>query len=109
MKIPKPVIYEVDYTNDDLSNLKTTEQIKSKKDQKLIFNYPTVYIVNDEVDSSKYSVYVGETTDIKRRTSEHLSSDPKTREDWKALLKSERAKMFVIGHEHFNKSLTLDI
>ncbi|MGG5329788.1 DUF2075 domain-containing protein [Enterococcus sp. AZ163] len=109
MEIPKPIIYEVDYTNDDLSNLKTTEKIKSKKDQKLIFNYPTVYIVNDEVDSSKYSVYVGETTDIKRRTSEHLSNDSKTREDWKALLKSERAKMFVIGHEHFNKSLTLDI
>ena len=106
MNLPKPIIYEVDYSKEALSHLEENIQDKGKKEQKVMLSYPTVYIVNDKKSPTKYSVYIGETTDIKRRTIEHLKE---LREDWQELSKSEQAKMFVIGHEHFNKSLTLDI
>ncbi|WP_323743846.1 GIY-YIG nuclease family protein [Streptococcus sp. Marseille-Q5986] len=64
-----------------------------------------LYIVNDK-KSDGYSVYVGETTDIVRRTNQHLGE---IREDWAKFSKSNTTKMFVIGYHHFNKSLTLDI
>ena len=57
----------------------------------------------------KVSVYIGETTDIRRRTDQHLKQDSKEREDWEKLSNRDDANMFVIGHELFNKSLTLDI
>lgn len=106
MKLSKPIIYEVDYSKDSLNSLEEKIQNKGEKEQRVMLSYPTVYIVNDKKSSSKYSVYIGETADIKRRTSEHLKE---LREDWQELSDSDQAKMFVIGHEHFNKSLTLDI
>ena len=54
-------------------------------------------------------VYVGETNDIQRRTIEHLGEDPKDREDFADFKQSSNAEMYVIGHKHFNKSMTLDI
>ncbi len=106
MNLPKPIIYEVDYSKEAFNHLDEKIHIKGKKEQKVMLSYPTVYIVNDKKNSSKYSVYIGETADIKRRTIEHLKE---LRDDWRELSESEQAKMFVIGHEHFNKSLTLDI
>lgn len=106
MEVSKPIIYEVDYSKEALSHLEENIQSKGKKEQKVMLSYPTVYIVNDKKSLAKYSVYIGETTDIKRRTVEHLKE---LREDWQELSNSDQAKMFVIGHEHFNKSLTLDI
>ena len=106
MEVSKPIIYEVDYSKEALSHLEENIQDKGKKEQKVMLSYPTVYIVNDKKSPAKYSVYIGETTDIKRRTIEHLKE---LRDDWQELSNSDQAKMFVIGHEHFNKSLTLDI
>ncbi|MBM7711084.1 DUF2075 domain-containing protein [Enterococcus xiangfangensis] len=106
MKLSKPIIYEIDYSKESLNSLEEKIQNKGKKEQKVMLSYPTVYIVNDKKGSSKYSVYIGETADIKRRTIEHLKE---LREDWQELSDSDQAKMFVVGHEHFNKSLTLDI
>ncbi|MEB3364801.1 GIY-YIG nuclease family protein [Lactobacillus sp. R2/2] len=59
--------------------------------------------------NKEYSVYVGETNDIQRRTIEHLGEDPKVRVDFADFKHSNNAKMYVIGQEHFNKSMTLDI
>ena len=104
--IQSPVVIEIDYSNRTFDQLKETI---APKHSKLIFDYPTVYIVNDE-NKNKYSVYVGETTDIIRRTNQHLSDDiKKDREDWRQFEQSKTSKIFVIGHNHFNKSLTLDI
>lgn len=134
----------------------------------LISGYPTVYIVHMSEDSGHADggrhhtgssadhplggvgqtgpdadadriVYVGETNDIRRRTSEHLHADPLSREDWKAfadrLLDGGRqdgphgetdcqeadrkgilrtaiaspVRQYVIGDAIFNKSLTLDV
>lgn len=106
MEVSKPIIYEVDYSREALNHLEEKIQDKGKKEQKVMLSYPTVYIVNDMKSPTKYSVYIGETTDIKRRTIEHLRE---LRDDWQELCDSDQARMFVIGHEHFNKSLTLDI
>ena len=105
-KIQPPVVLEIDYSSRTFNQIKDSVESKHSK---LIFDYPTVYIVNDE-NKNKYSVYVGETTDIIRRTNQHLSDDiKKNREDWRQFKQSKASKMFVIGHNHFNKSLTLDI
>ncbi|AVH74702.1 DUF2075 domain-containing protein [Weissella koreensis] len=72
----------------------------------ILNDFPTVYIVFDKADQDKYFVYVGEANDVKRRTREHFNQD---RDDWDKFKNSISSKMYVIGHEHFNKSMTLDI
>ncbi|MFS9132738.1 DUF2075 domain-containing protein [Streptococcus infantis] len=111
VKIKSPIVREIEYSNNSLVDLKS--QLKSsehKNDMKLLFDYPVVYIVNDN-KNDQFSVYVGETADIIRRTSQHLTDDIKkeNRDDWRDFATSSTTKMFIIGHNHFNKSLTLDI
>ncbi|HEM3692216.1 TPA: DUF2075 domain-containing protein, partial [Streptococcus suis] len=60
-------------------------------------------------EKDDFYVYVGETTNINKRTQQHLLIDPKIREDWKALSEAKNSSMYIIGHKYFNKSLTLDI
>ncbi len=103
-RIANPVIYELKYENQMEPHYEGVQE----KHEKLIFNYPTVYIVHHP-EKEKVCVYIGETTDIRRRTDQHLKQDPKEREDWDKLSKRDDTNMFVIGHELFNKSLTLDI
>ena len=110
-KIKNPIVREIEYTSNSLVNLKNQlKHSEHKNEEKLLFDYPVVYIVNDE-KKNRFSVYVGETTDIIRRTSQHLVDDIKkeNRDDWRDFARSSTTKMFVIGHNHFNKSLTLDI
>jgi len=75
--------------------------------EKYIKNYPVIYVINEE-NNKKYSVYIGETNDIKSRTNQHLASETfKSSEGRPAKFKN--SKLFIIGHQFFNKSLTLDI
>lgn len=93
-KIQSPVVLEIDYSSRTFDQLKETI---APKHSKLIFDYPTVYIVNDET-KNKYSVYVGETTDIIRRTNQHLSDDiKKDREDWRQFEQSKHQKCLSLG------------
>ena len=111
VKIQSPIVREIDYTSNSLVKLKNQLKFnENKNDLKFLFDYPVVYIVNDE-KKNRFSVYIGETTDIIRRTSQHLIDDIKkeNRDDWRDFATSSTTKMFVIGHNHFNKSLTLDI
>lgn len=101
-----PMIKEYPYNNQGLKEL---EEGESREESKIISRYPTVYVVNDKKKKKIHSVYVGETNNIAKRTAQHLHDDPKSREDWRELLESKTAKMYVIGHQHFNKSMTLDI
>ncbi|WP_049550741.1 DUF2075 domain-containing protein [Streptococcus pseudopneumoniae] len=111
VKIQSPIVREIDYTSNSLVKLKNQLKFnENKNDLKFLFDYPVVYIVNDE-KKNRFSVYIGETTDIIRRTSQHLIDDIKkeNRDDWRDFATSSTTKVFVIGHNHFNKSLTLDI
>ncbi|WP_407567293.1 DUF2075 domain-containing protein [Limosilactobacillus fermentum] len=101
-----PMIKEYPYNNQGLKEL---EEGEFREESKIISRYPTVYVVNDKKKKKIYSVHVGETNNIAKRTAQHLHDDPKSREDWRELSESKTAKMYVIGHQHFNKSMTLDI
>lgn len=106
MKQLKPIVEKIDYS---IENLNTAIKYWDKSTNKeLLSKYPTVYIINDHT-KSHYSVYVGETTNIKRRTLEHLNKDSNQGDVWQKFSSSSSSSMYVIGHEYFNKSLTLDI
>ncbi|WP_409282221.1 DUF2075 domain-containing protein [Pediococcus pentosaceus] len=91
--ISTPTIGNVPFSEDGIKQL---EKIDNKK---LLLEYPTVYIIYSE-RNGMYQVYVGETNNIKQRTKEHFREGNRY---------AKGSNMFVIGHEHFNKSLTLDI
>lgn len=84
-----------------------------------VLSYPTVYIVyadkwNRHSNKNEYTVYVGETNDIRHRTIEHLKLDSKKRDDWQAIAEAtgknaSAFQQYVISHPMFNKSLTLDV
>ena len=101
-RIANPVIYELKYENKMEPHYEGVQETH----EKLIFNYPTVYIVHHP-EKEKFCVYIGETTDIRRRTEQHLKQGSKKRKDWEKLSRRDDANMFVIGHELFNKSLLL--
>lgn len=111
--IPSPIIYSTKYNRDIAIDL--DQQIKQEFEdpdkQNFLIDYPTVYIINEAKSrqKAKYTVYVGETNDIQRRTLQHLDADPNFREDWRQLRHTPDASMYVIGHKYFNKSLTLDV
>ncbi|WP_334331620.1 DUF2075 domain-containing protein [Companilactobacillus sp. HBUAS59544] len=108
--ISKPLVEEINYDSNSLSNFENTlVSSNNKKEDEILFRYPTIYIVNNKKHKDSFNVYVGETNDIKRRTNEHLQIDTKTDQFWQNIKDSPDSKMFLIGHEHFNKSLTLDI
>ena len=81
---------------------------EGSEDSKYLLKYPTVYIINDDKQKG-FKVYVGETADIKERTSQHLLTDAKTVPYWADFSLSLTSTMYVIGHRYFNKSLTLDV
>lgn len=105
--VKPPIIEEIEYGSGQLDKLETSLDDKNRE---LLYTYPTVYLVyHENKDDQSYDVYVGETNDIKRRTEQHIKDDPKSYEKWEQLVSQDDVNMFMIGHEHFNKSLTLDI
>lgn len=107
-RIAQPIVRCISDTRADLDSFeKSALPCDSEEVQKIIRDFPTVYIHNWK-DSSDYEVYIGESNDIFQRTRQHfdLSADPKT---WQSKLTKHDARLYIIGHEHFNKSLTLDI
>ncbi|MFT9457863.1 MAG: DUF2075 domain-containing protein [Liquorilactobacillus hordei] len=104
--VDNPIIVDIGYTNSDIRAL-TQQMGELKTESKFLFSYPTVYIINTEKKSREYAVYVGETNDIVRRTKEHINVDK--RDDWLEINSTVNSRMYIIGHKHFNKSLTLDI
>jgi len=105
-KLPQPVVRKVDFSKDGLVAIRKKSQGNQAE---LLLEFPTVYLAYDETKPATYDVYVGETNNIEQRTQQHLLDDVHRRQDWKYLADSRSSKLLVIGHEHFNKSLTLDI
>ena len=110
------MIFETAYRKDTAAHL--DEEIEKRypgkyHEQELLTEYPTVYIIDNQGKQSNYkedyTVYVGETIDIQRRTLEHLDGRSGNTPGLGRIAQCQNAHMFVIGHEHFNKSLALDI
>lgn len=110
MNLNTPVIREIKYNEHALDDFQKDLE-NDPRSQELLLEYPTDYIIYCQPSKRNdgYEVYVGETNDIGRRTLQHLNDDAKKRDDWNELAKRTDVNMFVIGHDHFNKSLTLDI
>lgn len=106
--ISKPIVYEINYTEDGFKNFSESIINFNKKNRKYLLEYPTVYIINNEINTNTYNVYVGETSNIKVRTNQHLTRNTKNKELSKQS-NVESSLMYIIGHEYFNKSLTLDV
>lgn len=104
----KPIIYQIEDNDTSLKEfqerLRTNE---SSKAQDIILNYPTVYIHNWQT-TNEYEVYIGESNNVIQRTKQHYK-EADNKEKWQYQLRRNKAQLFLIGHEHFNKSLTLDI
>ncbi|MDO0957351.1 DUF2075 domain-containing protein [Mammaliicoccus sciuri] len=100
-------IENIQYSLENLNN--SVQKWQTSSDGKYLLRYPTVYIINDKKRENNFEVYVGETADIRNRTRQHLNVDTKLKPFWEDFSSSSNSSMYVIGHEMFNKSLTLDI
>lgn len=108
MILSNPIIKKMEDNETELNNFeKIINTSNDKKTKKLISDYPTVYI-HTWNGNKGCEVYVGESNDIFRRTREHYKNS-KASKNWQHNLKKYKSSLYIIGHEYFNKSLTLDI
>lgn len=103
MKIAKPQIIKIK------NNFKSLKQFEEDKTISVELNgYPVVYI-HAWKEKGLNKVYVGESNDIFQRTKQHYEVGKSNKKCWQSHINNDNADLYVIGHEHFNKSLTLDI
>lgn len=104
----KPIVHKIDDNMNSLLAFKDKlENRTSEKEKTIMLDYPTVYIHNWK-NSDDYEVYIGESGNVIQRTKQHYDKARNVAE-WQYLLSRKPASLYIIGHEHFNKSLTLDI
>ena len=107
MKATKPIIKLISDTKEGLQNFRCNLNNSLKyREIDLINNYPVVYI-HGWKRNGKFEIYVGESGNFFRRTKEHY--DLIESDQWEHNLKNNKAFLYVITHEYFNKSLTKDI
>ena len=104
----KPIVRKLDDNSNALQQFQDELwENETTKERDILLQFPTVYIHNWK-DTEDYEVYIGESNNIIQRTKQHYENcgDPSK---WQSHLTGDNASLYVIGHEHFNKSLTLDI
>lgn len=114
--LPKPtlVVKRLPYSNEALAG-ELSQLPADTLSHQLIAEYPTVYVISSTGGGrTAFHSYVGETNNIVQRTRTHILSDPRSasprqREKWTRFRDNPTSKLHVIGHNYFNKSLTLDI
>ncbi|MDD2973197.1 MAG: DUF2075 domain-containing protein, partial [Lachnospiraceae bacterium] len=103
-----PIVYKI---SDDINALKLFQdgliENVSKKERDIMLSFPTVYIHNWK-KTDKYEVYIGESNNIIQRTKQHYDQQSNVNR-WQHQMVAHDASLYIIGHEHFNKSMTLDI
>ena len=108
MRVAEPIIKKIQDNIDSLSLFEhEIFKLDDDKMKKIIMRFPVVYIHNWK-NKNKYEVYVGESNDIIQRTKQHYNEKNK-KDKWQYNLSNKKANLYIIGHEHFNKSLTMDI
>lgn len=107
MKIAEPIINKIADNTESLRCFQDkVMNSENEKNKDLILHYPVTYLHCWE-NKGRYEVYVGESNNIIKRTKQHLQVTDKNK--WQYHLAKKNADLYVISHEHFNKSLTLDI
>lgn len=108
MGVAEPIVEKI---KDNIVSLNLFEQEISKsnddKKKEIVMNFPIVYI-HSWKNGNQYEVYVGESNNIFQRTKQHYN-EMKNDDEWQHNLLDENANLYIIGHEHFNKSMTMDI
>ncbi len=103
-----PIVEKIDDSIQGLEELERKLDAEDlQKAREILLEFPTVYIHNWK-NTQDYDVYIGETNNIIQRTRQHFETIDNS-EKWQYLLRKNNASLYIIGHEHFNKSLTLDI
>lgn len=103
MKIANPKIIKIK------DNIKFLEKIENDKSISTILNgYPVVYI-HTWKDKGLNKVYVGESNNIFQRTKQHYEIGKTDNRKWQSYINNNNSELYIIYHEHFNKSLTLDV
>ena len=116
----EPIIYKCKETKGYLKTLKEDIIRKIDADADLLLEYPVVYMhvwrSSTDVLNNQYHVYVGEADNVVRRQEEHWrdAADPSKWQYKMAHDKDENGQtviptLYIIGHQYFHKSLTLDI
>lgn len=106
MKKINPVVKVIEYNQSGLAEL---DAIHDEYDRELFLEYPTVYVIGATKKQHTRLVYIGESSDIVNRTTQHLTEDARKFNVWQEINRGKNKQLIVIGHEHFNKSMTLDI
>ena len=107
MTIMQPIVKRISDSLDSLNEFEKQVRQDGSGENKIILNFPTVYVHNRK-DSNDYEVYVGESNNVFQRTRQHFDEVANC-DSWQNRLIRDDASLYIIGHEHFNKSLTLDI
>lgn len=103
MALAKPQVIKIK------NNLKSLKEFENDKSVSIELNgYPVVYIRSWK-DKGLNKVYVGESNDICQRTRQHYEIGRVDKKRWQSHINNNESDLYVIGHEHFNKSLTLDV
>ena len=103
MEIANPKVIKI------ADNLKSLKMFLENQSITIEFNgYPVVYI-HAWKDKGLNKVYVGESNDIFQRTKQHYEIGKTDKNRWQANIEKNNADLYIIGHEHFNKSLTSTI
>ena len=103
MEISKPKVIKV---KDNITSLKKFAVDKNIDIE--LNGFPVVYI-HVWKDKGMNRVYVGESNDILQRTKRHYDEGRLNKKKWQSHINNNDSDLYIIGHEHFNKSLTLDV
>ncbi|NMB43437.1 MAG: GIY-YIG nuclease family protein [Clostridiales bacterium] len=87
---------------------KEIEKQSDNEKARVLFDYPVVYVHTWENEGTK-NFYVGETTDIVRRTDEHKKSGEKDKRWQEKWINGENRVSYFFGSRQMNKSLCLDL
>ena len=91
------------------NNSKSLKEFENDKSVSIeLKEYPVVYI-HLWRDKGLNKVYVGESNNIGQRTRQHYEIGRVDNKSWQSHINNDNSDLYVIGHEHFNKSLTLDV
>lgn len=109
MGILQPVIRKIEDSQKALSLFEFVSlPSEDDKTQEIIASFPTVYIHNWK-DTGDYEVYIGESNNVFARTRQHYDVGINDDTSWQKKMLDKEGSLYIIGHEHFNKSMTLDI
>ena len=104
-ELAAPIVFSARETTKFLDDIGSAIKVFHNEEPNLLLDYPVVYIHAWKGGNGSYDVYIGESNDIVSRTKEHQnkSNEP---DQWQSHMPD--STIYVIGHEKFNKSLTMD-